>query len=970
VRERIDAELAQLPEDYRLPLLLCYVQGLSYADVAQRIGCTLGALRGRLERGREALRRRLGRCGLPAVLVLTASTAPAVGAGLRDSTLAAVRSAGPLSARVLGVWVKWVVSVGFAAAAVVGIGLAAFTGPTDSPNSDPNSLPVTTAAAEKTIVDDDPLPPGALARMGSSRFHHGSNIHRLTVSTDGKWVISYGSHTGYRVWDLATGKEQVPVGMPDEAHFPTSRGQGEPVQWDAAIAPAGKRVVAVVPDRKQAITRIFDVVTGEEVASIPESLSHVLTRPSVSVDRDPEISLDGKWMMWTSNAFKDKDNQRTVRIVDLTTKTPKPDTFAILVDRELLDFTISADSQSVVFRFVDAIEVWDLATRKVKVKVPVVANGNWKIGHAVISPDGKTLGVVQPAAKIFQLWDVATKKELPAVAEPLTNSINIRCFSPDSKQVVASTPRGHLRVWDVATGKKVHDHKFDGNSVWAAAFTPDGKRLAVADMDNVVVLDLATGKPIHDFGGHNYSVRYVHFTQDGRLLSCAGSALVWDPRTGKKLGGFSGHPDGIYGITTSPDGRLFATCGSDRKIRLHDAVTLDERQVIDANGVNGDNIEFTPDGKEFAIYGDIPGIQMLSIDTAKQVRVIASGETATWLRFTPDGQRVVFGSWKDKKFHVWDSTSDKLIFSFDIGKESTRNIALSADGRFFATGDWDGHARVFDLVTRKQVHDFDTNQKNTPAYDANIVYAVAFAPDCRTLATGSANGTIHVWELATGSERFLLAGHRGPVGPLAFSPDGTILASGSSDRSVLTWDATGASLPVDPKHRPKDAADAWARLTDRDAAVGVAAQRYLADKSAEAVPLFAKHLRPVPAVDAKVVAALVEKLGSADFSEREAAEKELAAAGEGIASQLRAAAASESAEARLRIARLLAPFNSGILAGDRLRAVRTVESVERLRTAEAKKLLAEWAGGARGAELTEAARAALTRLGRGDSPDR
>jgi hypothetical protein len=103
-----------------------------------------------------------------------------------------------------------------------------------------------TPPAKNADSTGDPLPPGALTRLGSNRFHHGSNIHRLMVSADGKWVISYGSRTGYRVWDLETGKEQVPVGMPPESRFTTSQGQKRAVQWEAAIAPAGKRVVASV----------------------------------------------------------------------------------------------------------------------------------------------------------------------------------------------------------------------------------------------------------------------------------------------------------------------------------------------------------------------------------------------------------------------------------------------------------------------------------------------------------------------------------------------------------------------------------------------------------------------------------------------------------------------------------------------------------------------------------------------------
>jgi hypothetical protein len=70
----IDDELARLPERYRLPVLLCGLDGMEREDAAARLGWSLGTLRGRLERGRELLRRRLSRRGLTAPAVLAAST--------------------------------------------------------------------------------------------------------------------------------------------------------------------------------------------------------------------------------------------------------------------------------------------------------------------------------------------------------------------------------------------------------------------------------------------------------------------------------------------------------------------------------------------------------------------------------------------------------------------------------------------------------------------------------------------------------------------------------------------------------------------------------------------------------------------------------------------------------------------------------------------------------------------------------
>jgi RNA polymerase sigma factor (sigma-70 family) len=76
--ELLDAEIARLPETYRLPLLLCLLQGRTVEDAARQLGWSIGSLRGRLERGREQLRRRLSRRGLGLSVGAVALLAPAV----------------------------------------------------------------------------------------------------------------------------------------------------------------------------------------------------------------------------------------------------------------------------------------------------------------------------------------------------------------------------------------------------------------------------------------------------------------------------------------------------------------------------------------------------------------------------------------------------------------------------------------------------------------------------------------------------------------------------------------------------------------------------------------------------------------------------------------------------------------------------------------------------------------------------
>src|SRR5205814_5144864 len=79
------------------------------------------------------------------------------------------------------------------------------------------------------------------------------------------------------------------------------------------------------------------------------------------------------------------------------------------------------------------------------------------------------------------------------------------------------------------------------------------------------------------------------------------------------------------------------------------------------------------------------------------------------------------------------------------------------------------------------------------------VGSLSFSPDGRLLAAGYSDGTVGLWELASGQERARFDGHRNGIASTAWSPDGTLLASGSSDRTVMIWDVAGRGGPVEPK---------------------------------------------------------------------------------------------------------------------------------------------------------------------------
>jgi len=219
-----------------------------------------------------------------------------------------------------------------------------------------------------------------------------------------------------------------------------------------------------------------------------------------------------------------------------------------------------------------------------------------RVYGVAFSPDGRLLatGSYNGAAR---LWEVASGEERARLAHD--DEVHEVAFSPDGRLLATASVDTTVRLWEVASGQE-HARLAHKGGVYGVSFSPDGGSLATASDGAAQLWEVASRKQrarlAHD------GVTAVAFSPDGRLLATASvddsTARLWEVASGQERGRLA-HDREVYGVVFSPDGRLLATASWDSTARLWNVTSGQERgRLAHDSGVHG--VAFSPDGRLLA----------------------------------------------------------------------------------------------------------------------------------------------------------------------------------------------------------------------------------------------------------------------------------------------------------------------------------------------------------------------------------
>jgi WD40 repeat protein len=609
------------------------------------------------------------------------------------------------------------------------------------------------AYAQQVDRYGDPLPTGAIARLGTIRFRHEANSTTGVVfSPDGKLIATATNNSPYVfVFDVATGQRVAKFG-PDDPNAT--------LYWNGPTLAFEQGSKSLLIMKLGGQVERLDLASGKRIA---------LKKPSFPAGVS-QASADGRLVAVSDNTGK----VHVLDYVDLKSIA----TIAGGGEIDMMSFDAAGKLLAIGDKKRKKFEVWELATGKVVWS----ADGTGYDFHIALSPSGKQVACTPDKAG-FVTWTVGQDK--PSFKQLSGSSSKAMTFSPDETTLVVQNS-STFEYWNLA-GQKIERKQKIGFAN-GARYSPDGETIALIKSSKAIRLfNAKTGEERPVFETNYGEIKGIVASQDGSRVMTRGwsdAVIVWDVASQKPV---------YYNATGSSTPVAMAITPNGKRIISRwsglECFDVESGKKLYKSRLSGrsDALSYSPDATLIAAAssGDKKyGVSILDAKSGEAKSFLSTESLVMSVAWHPKGQQII-ASDSPTRIKVWDVADGKLAQSIEHEKAGVKSLAVHPTGKVLASveGGFSAKLRFYRLDSGEP---FELELEGYDAERRVNCQQVAFTGDGRYVVA-RIDFRLHVWDLRSRKLLAKLGTQADWYGPFTLSGDGKRLITASAMNHVLVW---------------------------------------------------------------------------------------------------------------------------------------------------------------------------------------
>lgn len=460
------------------------------------------------------------------------------------------------------------------------------------------------------------------------------------------------------------------------------------------------------------------------------------------------------------------------------------------------------------------VHVWEFPSGK-KLQSWLVAQGNRGAERLAISPSGEWIAVGTDATvTVYRTVDGQEQYTFkPLAFEFCGGCFTDMSFTPDGKFLIKAT-RNELARYDLQTGKLINQYTKSLDDVKSITTSADGKKILVTTEASAILYGIDGTDSLQLTPQQDAEITRAAWTSNNKsvLISYDNNVVVrYHAVTGKKQGELTGllnqrdkggltyNPNSYWdafiaryvryknSLLLAPDGKSLLKGKFGNKLKKWDIASGKTQLEFSGHQKAALCYQYSRDGKRLVSGGGDGQVIVWNAERGDTLLTIQAYDQPVFdVHFNSDESQIISSSW-DGSVKIHDVASGKRLHYFELKEGSAYVSAFSKNGLYVFTatlGENTEKLQMREMDTRKIVRSFEGH--------TDVVSSLQQTSDGKRLLSSSWDGSIRLWDIATGLAEVKLTGHRGAVHTAIFNKSETGVYSAGADRTIRYWSlATG-----------------------------------------------------------------------------------------------------------------------------------------------------------------------------------